>query len=265
MEHISDYDGVAFYDETAAVNYAIFDSDQWVSYDTNKTFKTKIDYANDICLGGIMIWSVDQDTFDWEAMTALLDKDVTSDNLLSGDSDSKELANMYSAYTGTSCYITECVDQNSGQCKDDYSVLDYVHSGSKGMIDDPDDKLCKTGKEGDSDAEYRLICCPTNSMPEGCAWQGMSDDGFCTGGSGSCGDNKYELVADSYTDRTGDDFCLSGKRSLCCNENEKLTKCHWTSCDPDSSEFDDWTSKEVSFYPGSSKFLLWKASLSLLY
>jgi hypothetical protein len=244
---------MTFFDKNAAVNYAVFDTDQWVSYDTKQTFKTKVDYANEICLGGIMIWSVDQDTFDWEAMTALLDKDVSSDSLLSSDSDPKELANMYSAYTGTSCYISECVSGNNGQCKSGYSVLDYVHSGSKGMIEDPDDKLCRKGAVGDSDAEYRLICCPTNAMPEGCAWEGMSDDGLCTGGGDTCSDGQYELVADSYTDRTGDNYCVSGKRSLCCKENSKLTKCHWTSCDPPSSEFDNWVSKEVSFKPGSSE------------
>ena len=237
------------------MNYAIFDSDQWISYDSEESFEAKIKYANEVCLGGIMIWSVDQDTFDWEAMTNLLGKDVTSDSLLSGNSDAKELANMYSAYTGTSCYISDCVGPNKGQCKDNYSVLDYVHSGSKGMIDDPDDKLCKTGAEGSSDAEYRLICCPTNAMPEGCAWEGINDDGLCTGSGDSCGDGQYELVADSYTDRSGDNFCTTGKRSLCCNENSKLTKCHWTSCDPPSSEFLGWVSEEVSFKPGSSEFL----------
>lgn len=252
MESIADYDGVSIYDNTSAVEYAIFNEDQWVSYDTNVTFKQKIDYANDICLGGIMIWSVDQDTYEWDAMTALLDKDVSSDSLLSDDRDAKDLANMYSAFTGTSCYITECIDWNTGQCKDGYSVLDYVHRGSKGMIEDPDDKVCKTGKEGDDDAEYRLICCPTNAMPQGCAWEGMSDDGFCTGG-GTCSDNKFELVADSYTDRTGNEFCVTGKRSLCCNENSKLTKCHWTPCNPSESDLDDWTSNTVSFYGGSSE------------
>ena len=35
--------------------------DQWVSYDDLPTFKMKIDYANEVCLGGVMVWAVDQD------------------------------------------------------------------------------------------------------------------------------------------------------------------------------------------------------------
>jgi hypothetical protein len=101
-----------------------------------------------------MIWSIDQDTFGWEAIAALLDRDVTSDNFLSGDSDVRDLANMYSTYTSINCYISEYVSGNNGQCKNGYSVLDYVHSGSKGMIEDPDSKLCKKGVVGDLDAEY---------------------------------------------------------------------------------------------------------------
>jgi hypothetical protein len=32
-----------------------------VSYDDLPTFKMKIDYANEVCLGGVMVWAVDQD------------------------------------------------------------------------------------------------------------------------------------------------------------------------------------------------------------
>ena len=66
-------------------------------------------------------------------------------------------------------------------------------------------------------------------MPEGCRWEGGSEDGSCTGG-GTCGKGQYELVADSYSDRTGFGFCFSGKRSLCCNTDSALEKCSWTTC-----------------------------------
>ena len=43
-------------------------SNQWVSYDDEKTFEIKMNYANERCLGGTMIWSVDQDdSFDYSA------------------------------------------------------------------------------------------------------------------------------------------------------------------------------------------------------
>ena len=48
-------------DAEAAVEIVTWGGDQWVSYDDLPTFKMKIDYANEVCLGGVMVWAVDQD------------------------------------------------------------------------------------------------------------------------------------------------------------------------------------------------------------
>lgn len=47
------------HDKEAAVNYFTFDDNQWVSYDDKTTFKQKVDWANEIGLGGAMIWAFD--------------------------------------------------------------------------------------------------------------------------------------------------------------------------------------------------------------
>ena len=47
------------HDETDAVNYFTFDDDQWVSYDDSVTFGQKLDWANEVGLGGAMIWASD--------------------------------------------------------------------------------------------------------------------------------------------------------------------------------------------------------------
>jgi hypothetical protein len=216
-----------------------------------------MEYANQVCLGGVMIWALDQDTYDWQALSALLGQDVDGNDLLSGStlssSEKKALSNDLSAYTGTNCYVSECVDMNTGKCKTGYSVLDYVHSASFGIIEDPDDKLCKSGSEGDEDSQYRLICCPTNAMPTGCSWEGSGPLGLCSGGGDSCGDGKYELVADKYNDRTGNSFCLINQRSLCCKTNAALEKCSWTKCGggcPDGWALNDYGSR----YGGTSEY-----------
>ncbi|KAF9480725.1 hypothetical protein BDN70DRAFT_992516 [Pholiota conissans] len=59
------------FDEVAAVKYIIWDTNQWVSYDDKDTFALKMNYANDHCIGGTMIWSVDQDDTKYTAMTDL--------------------------------------------------------------------------------------------------------------------------------------------------------------------------------------------------
>ena len=46
------------YDKESAVKYVVWDQDQWVSYDDEDTFKQKIDFANKLGLGGLLIWAV---------------------------------------------------------------------------------------------------------------------------------------------------------------------------------------------------------------
>lgn len=41
-------------DAAAAVKIVTWDTDQWVSYDDAETMKTKIDFANQHCLGGFV-------------------------------------------------------------------------------------------------------------------------------------------------------------------------------------------------------------------
>lgn len=39
----------------------MWEGDQWASYDDADTFAMKIDYANQHCLGGTMVWAVSLD------------------------------------------------------------------------------------------------------------------------------------------------------------------------------------------------------------
>jgi chitinase len=48
-------------DPVAAVQIVTWDGDQWVSWDDTKTLAMKVDYANQRCLGGIMVWAIDLD------------------------------------------------------------------------------------------------------------------------------------------------------------------------------------------------------------
>ncbi|OBT89371.1 hypothetical protein VE02_01453 [Pseudogymnoascus sp. 03VT05] len=61
-----------YYDEENAVKYIVWNQDQWVSYDDEVTIKQKLDFANGLGLGGVLIWSVDQDTTDPKALNAVL-------------------------------------------------------------------------------------------------------------------------------------------------------------------------------------------------
>lgn len=39
-----------------------WDGDQWMGYDDEETLALKLKYANNRCLGGTMIWSIDFDS-----------------------------------------------------------------------------------------------------------------------------------------------------------------------------------------------------------
>ena len=62
IQRIIDRDGLTpILDAEAGVKYINWDGDQWVSYDDAKTIQLKKDFANRLCLGGLMVWALDQE------------------------------------------------------------------------------------------------------------------------------------------------------------------------------------------------------------
>jgi len=58
---ITDGGYTPFLNKTAMVKYFTYDENSWVGYDDEETYAMKEAFANERCLGGIMIWSVDFD------------------------------------------------------------------------------------------------------------------------------------------------------------------------------------------------------------
>ena len=61
IERVISAGGNVSIDRDAAVEQVVWDDDQWASYDDADTFAMKIDYANQRCLGGTMVWAVSLD------------------------------------------------------------------------------------------------------------------------------------------------------------------------------------------------------------
>ncbi|ETS74742.1 hypothetical protein PFICI_13226 [Pestalotiopsis fici W106-1] len=55
MQVISDTGASPHTDEAARVEYMVYNDNQWVSYDSPRTFKSKIEYANKLGLSGLML------------------------------------------------------------------------------------------------------------------------------------------------------------------------------------------------------------------
>jgi chitinase len=58
---INDEGITPYFNETAMVKYFTYGGDSWVGYDDVETYALKEAFADDHCLGGIMIWSIDFD------------------------------------------------------------------------------------------------------------------------------------------------------------------------------------------------------------
>jgi len=48
-------------DTAAAAAIVTWNGNQWVSWDNTETLAMKVRYANERCLGGIMVWAIDLD------------------------------------------------------------------------------------------------------------------------------------------------------------------------------------------------------------
>lgn len=107
------------YDEKANVKWISWDNDQWVSFDDDQTFKAKKDFANDRCLGGLMVWAMDQ--VDQTASNGL----GPAPNIT--PQQQKNVNKMGSNLNaGTTCYTSKC-DQ---KCSKNFHEVAQVRSTS---------------------------------------------------------------------------------------------------------------------------------------
>ncbi|KAL9599868.1 MAG: hypothetical protein Q9219_003562 [cf. Caloplaca sp. 3 TL-2023] len=219
-----------FYDVKSTVKYNTFNGNQWISYDDQQSFHDKKKYLTSRCLGGLIIWAIDQDTQNHDALSGLLG-DFSSSQLEGGNLDDKTaaaLSDAFGAYTGQNCFVTPtCTDGTDGQKKKDQVCpsgtmsVSTAHSPLQAQGHD----LHGTCDEG----WFRYICCPKNAMPKNCKWNGAPERS-AFGCSGSCSKTQFLLNTDTYVDDKGVGDCYSGTRNLCCDSAERLDACYWTGC-----------------------------------
>lgn len=118
----SSLDVHTFYDQKSTVKYNVFNGNQWISYDDEQSFLDKKKYLTSRCLGGLMIWAIDQDTQNHDALSGLLG-DFSGSQLEGGNIDDKTaaaLSDAFGAFTGQNCFVTPtCTDGTDGQKQKD--------------------------------------------------------------------------------------------------------------------------------------------------
>jgi chitinase len=139
--------------EDAAAKYSTFSNNQWVSFDDDETFKQKVDWANDVGLSGLMIWSIDQDDKEFSALAGLLGRSLQSYSSLLQRAVVSD-AGKWTSINGQKCIITDCALPLS-------CPLGYGMAPNGGGFNN----TCKGSK-------FKIICCPLNAMPSSCLWRG---------------------------------------------------------------------------------------------
>ncbi|KAK4442906.1 hypothetical protein QBC34DRAFT_479340 [Podospora aff. communis PSN243] len=190
-----------YHDEVNAVKYITWGGDQWVSYDDKDTIQQKITFANGLGLGGLLIWAIDLDTADLDALQAVLYP--------------KPLGTM----TGGS--VDKWQDAGSGMCR----------------VSKCGDPNCRPGEvrvthqQCSNGGSQEALCCPMSSAPDPstCTWRGgdntWTGDLWC---GGQCHEGEVSMMLSKWGDRTSK--CSDGHKVYCCPAVAELPDCRWTKC-----------------------------------
>ncbi|EGE82986.2 bacteriodes thetaiotaomicron symbiotic chitinase [Blastomyces dermatitidis ER-3] len=207
------------HDKEAAVKYFSWDSNQWISYDDEDTFKQKVDWADEVGFSGSLIWASDLvDDYDLTAHKALTgNSKLVTARSFRRDQAQKPLVDDLNDFLGRRCFkFKDTVDLENPQVA---SCSPYVKMGY--------DKAGCKGKDGECG---KPICCPMNSGLKDCQWRGSGGD--C---NGRCHAGEVHIASSSWggtPGQSGTGRCSRGGKALCCkmgmfddfNEN-----CYWSS------------------------------------
>jgi chitinase len=208
MDVIKQYSLTPTYDKENAVKYITWNNDQWASFDDQDTFQQKIKFANKLGLGGLLIWALDLDTQDLQALSGVIYPKTISSLQAQADT------------------VDNWSDVNGGDCRG-------TTCGSTGC---QPGEIEMTTFQCDGDGNESTVCCPLSSAPDPntCSWQGTAP--FC---NGQCLVGQVALVSGLWGDG---DYCSDGRKFYCCDVQEEAKKidCRWgdcgSSCDDDEDQ-----------------------------
>lgn len=224
------------HDEQAAVNYLVFDEDQWISYDDEVTFKQKVDWVNKVGLGGSLIWASDLDDDEYSAHSALLQRQIAPTSQLQDVAELVEKAQTLSLTESVKGQTGEQCFKYKGKCKDlnDNEALAEACGPGNNVVG-WDDAGC-----GKKNHHYgKPICCPVDGAPTSCQWRGNSIGGVGGDCSGACYEGEINVAGISsswgggFVNDGDTDKCRRGYKSFCCValDYAAITKdCSFTPC-----------------------------------
>ncbi|KAL2368872.1 hypothetical protein RJ035_003742 [Blastomyces gilchristii] len=123
------------HDKEAAVKYFSWDSNQWISYDDEDTFKQKVDWADEVGFSGSLIWASDLDDYDLTAHKALTgNSKLVTARSFRRDQAQKPLVDDLNDFLGRRCFkFKDTVDLENPQVAScsPYVKMGYDKAGCK--------------------------------------------------------------------------------------------------------------------------------------
>ncbi|KAL2807888.1 glycosyl hydrolases family 18-domain-containing protein [Aspergillus granulosus] len=214
------------YDQVNAVKYITWNGDQWVSFDDQVTFQQKIEFANSLGIGGLLIWAIDLDTPQLDALSG-----VIYPERLNFRADQSSGADNWEDVAEGWCYSTPC---GTSGCKPGYIKTTSIRCGGWNILEDP---------EGTQD-----LCCPLQSAPDISTWEIAVMSSTWGGGGHPCTDGRKFLCCPTQVQQPDcrwtkcNEQCSSKENELtwswggcggdnyirfCCNKAQKWENCAW--------------------------------------
>ncbi|PYI16224.1 glycoside hydrolase [Aspergillus violaceofuscus CBS 115571] len=205
---------VPTFDELAAVKWITWNTDQWVSYDDGESMQLKIDFANKHCLGGTLVWSMDQDGSDHISSNDFLGIGTANGVTAADAAVYKEILTQadHAASKRNSCYWTFC----GGECVSGYFTQTYATGQVLGV---DRDSSCPSG-------EFKKLCCAPGTTTGTCSWHGFRGvglscaTGYCPNGTDLIASNTNQYEWDTERNNFNDWTCNGGSQSYCCSDFE---------------------------------------------
>jgi len=197
------------FDKTAGVKWITWNSNQWVSYDDGETMQLKLQTANKLCLGGTMIWSIDQDDTNGDSMNNLLG--IGTANGVSS-ANAQAFKNQLNNATlqkdiAASCYWSFC----GSLCQPGYFGVTEARGQVAGV---QRNSVCSGGN-------LQTLCCAPGTTTGTCQWEGWRGVGMPC--APVCSDTSATIVArntnsyqQSANDQLSDQTCTGTCHEACC-------------------------------------------------
>ncbi|KAH5292828.1 hypothetical protein HBI11_188100 [Parastagonospora nodorum] len=176
---------------------------QWVAYDDEETLTMKSEYAQTLCLGGLMVWAISHDTKDakyHKALAKAANRKISSLPMTDGSGNAFENLEV----SQDQCKWTNCGDscpsgwvhikRSDERAKQDEYMYDESSCGPKGVNN---------------------FCCPASSSQPSCGWY-TQKNGNC---DSTCPKDMVEIGSYNKNCKKAGTY-----QSACCSANYKSMK-----------------------------------------